>query len=230
MALQLDRTIKAGDILTSITIVVSVLALLLSLAKDRDARVSEQANKVRAAAATVLVKLDRWQALQLSLYQTLQPDFVELSEDLAKVFDVVAVRDKFWKRVNAARNKIAEKVLDEQLTTGYGDILTHFPAARREVADALRELANIEAKTVEEFFAQAEPHILSLRDKQPSYQTAHLGNALRGAAATATDRLTIASDRALASVRTYLFGVIARSDAEIVQASRAVPASQPQPR
>ena len=34
----------------------------------------------RAAAAATLVKLDRWQALQLSLYQELQPNFVELSD------------------------------------------------------------------------------------------------------------------------------------------------------
>lgn len=84
MPLQFDRTIKAGDILSSLTVLLSVVALVLSLSKDRAVRVTDQANKVRTAAASVIVKLDRWQAVQLSMYQDLQPVFVELSEDLAK--------------------------------------------------------------------------------------------------------------------------------------------------
>ena len=106
MALQFDRTIKAGDILTSITVMLSVIALVLSLAKDRATRVSDQANKVRAAAASAIVKLDRWQAVQLSMYQELQPTFVELSEELAKRYDVVATRDKFWRQVNLVRTRV----------------------------------------------------------------------------------------------------------------------------
>ena len=115
MALRFDNTIKAGDILTSVTVLLAVITLVVSLAKDRATRVTDQANKVRSAAATTLVKLDRWQALQLSLYQELQPNFVELSEDLARQYDVVVVRDRFWKQVGQGRAKLAKQILDEQL-------------------------------------------------------------------------------------------------------------------
>lgn len=67
MSLQFDKTIKAGDVLTSLTVTISVIALVLSLAKDRSSRTIDQANKVRSAAASAIVKLDRWQGLQLSL-------------------------------------------------------------------------------------------------------------------------------------------------------------------
>ena len=59
-ALKFDRTVKAGDVLTSITVLLSAVALTLSLARDAGSRTYEQANKVRAAAAQALVKLDRW--------------------------------------------------------------------------------------------------------------------------------------------------------------------------
>ena len=103
MRLKLDWSIKVSDLLTSITIVVSVIALLISWSKDREAKLTEQANRVRIAAATAIAKLDRWQALQLSMYRELQPTYVEMSELLTDRYDVQRVRDQFWKRVNIER-------------------------------------------------------------------------------------------------------------------------------
>jgi len=221
MALEFQKTIKAGDILTSITILVSVVALILSLAKDREALVSDQANRVRAAAASTLAKLDRWQAVQLSLYQDLQPSFVQLSEDLAKQYDVVSIRDRFWKQVGEARARVAKQVLDEQLSTSYADLLTHFPAARERVAVVLGQLSVVESKASDEFMAKGEQSILSLKGKQASYQTPDLGNALRAAAATGAGQFKAESDRLLEPVRQYLFGLIARKDDELVNARRS---------
>jgi len=218
MALQFDRTIKAGDILTSITVMLSVIALVLSLAKDRATRVSDQANRVRAAAASTIVKLDRWQAVQLSMYQELQPSFVELSEELAKQYDVVAARDKFWRQVNLARTRVNKQVLDEQLATAYADIVTHFPTARTKVIGALAEISSVEQQSTEVFLAKAERAILDLKGKQATYQTPDLGNALREAATQSAQQLKIASDRVLNPVRTYLFGLIEMKDDAIVSA------------
>jgi hypothetical protein len=112
MSLIVDRTLKAGDVLTSLTIIVSVVALITTLTKERDTRTREQADRVRVAAAKTLAKLERWQSLQLSLYQELQPVYVDVSESLARRFDVVAARDYLWKQVNAQRVRIAARILD----------------------------------------------------------------------------------------------------------------------
>jgi len=220
MFLQLDRTIKAGDILTSLTVVLSVITLVLSLAKDRDARGSEQANKVRGAAASAIVKLDRWQNVQLSLYQELQPSFVETSEALLKKYDVVAARDSFWRQVNQVRTKIARQVLEEQLGTAYVDILSHFPAARTRFVEAFAKLAIVEDDVTNSFLAGSEQAILSLRGKQASYQTADLGNALRAQAAANATELRKQAEAVIAPVRIYLLSVIALPDNKIVNASQ----------
>jgi hypothetical protein len=218
--LQFDRTIKAGDVLTSLTILISAVTLVVSLAKDRQIRVTEQANRVRDAAAHAIVKLDRWQSLQLSLYQELQPLFVELSEDLARQYDVVATRDRFWRQANEERTRVARQVLDEQLGTAYLEILSHFPAARTRYVAAFSELALVEHSVVEGFLARSEQAILGLQDGQATYQTARLGNALRAQASTATSRLKEQSDAVIWPARDYLLSVIALPDKEIVSASR----------
>lgn len=220
MALQFDNTIKAGDVLTSITVLLAIATLVVSLSKDRATRITDQANKVRAAAATTLVKLDRWQALRLSLYDELQPNFVELSEGLSKQYDVVATRDRFWKEVGQARAKLAKQILDEQLGTGYVEILAHFPSARAKVVAVYAQLAELEIRSSDDFMGTAEQRILSLKGQKDRFQTPDLGNALRESANKSAERLRSESERILEPVRQYLFGVIAMSDDEIVSASR----------
>lgn len=216
MSFQLDKTIKAGDILTSLTIAISVIALLLSLAKDRNSRTVDQANKIRTAAASAIINLDRWQSVQVSMFQELQPTFVELSEGLAQKYDVIGVRDKFWRQVNAERTRIARQVLQEQLGTAYLDILAHFPAARTQYADSFAQLATVEDEVSNAFLAASEQAILSLKGKKVTYQTAHLGNALRAEALKSVSDLKARSETVIAPVRKYLLSVIALPDDEIV--------------
>jgi len=220
MKLHFDRTIKAGDILTSLTITLSVIALVLSLTKDRDSRTIDQANKVRSAAASAIVKLDRWQAVQLSLYQELQPVFVEASEGLAQKYDVIGIRDKFWRQVNSERIRIARTVLEEQLGTAYLDILAHFPAARVQYVEAFSKFSTVEDDISNTFLDVSEQAILKLKGKQATYQTADLGNAFRAQALKSTSDLRAQSEIIIAPVRNYLLSVIALPDSEIINASR----------
>jgi hypothetical protein len=220
MNVQIDWAIKVGDLLTSATIIVSVVAMLLSLSKDRAARASEQANRVRSAAAVALSKLDRWQALQLSLYQELQPAYVEMSEVLGKKYDVDYVRDQFWKKVNTERTRIAQKVVDEQLGTAYADLISHFPAARAKFTDAYARLNGIEDKITNDYLGESEIEITQLEGRQRTYTTPMLGNALRRVAETYRTNLKDQSEAVIAPVREYLFNVIALPDDQIIRASR----------
>lgn len=223
MRFNIDWTIKASDVLTSVTIIVSVVALLLSLARDRDAKAAVQASQVRAAAAVAISKLDRWQALKLSLFQELQPAFVELSEALAQKYDVANVRDQFWKRVNSVRTNIAQKVLDEQLGTAYSDLLSHFPAARQTFTKAFSDLSAVESVVIDDYLARSEQEILALDDQKKTYRTPILGNALRKVATENSNKLRTQTEAVIVPVREFLFNVISLNDKEISGAARIAP-------
>jgi hypothetical protein len=220
MKIQFDPQVKAGDILTSVSVFLSAIALIVSLAKDRDTRIADQANKVRLAAATTLVKLDRWQNVQDSFYDELQPDFVAFSQDLKKEFDVVEVRDRFWIKGVQARARIQKQVSDEQLTTGYVDLLTHFPAARGKVISAFTSAETLAKRTIESFMSNCEQAILQLEGKETTYHTASLGNSFRREARLSTKKLNDETDKEFAPVRQYLLTVIALPDDKLVNASR----------
>jgi hypothetical protein len=226
LGMGIDWTIKVSDVLTSVTIIVSVVALLLSLGKDRDAKAAERANQVRGVAAAAISKLDRWQALKLSLFQEMQPTFIELSESLADKYDVQSVRDQFWKRVNLVRTNIAQKVLDEQLGTAYADLLSHFPAARSKFTGAFAKLSDVESAVMDNYLAESEQAILSLEGQKKTYLTPVLGNALRRVATEEHNKLRAETESAIAPVRDYLFNVISLSDEQILDLSRVFPKTQ----
>lgn len=195
-----------------------VVALLISWSKDRTARETEQADRVRAAAAKALTKLDRWQVLQLSFYQELQPVFVETSEALHQKYDVVKVRDQLWKTINAERTRIASKILEEQIETAYADLLSHFPVARAKFVDAFTKLSDIENNVTTRFLGGTEADVLGFEGRQKQYTTAMLGNALRATAVKHRDELRFKTNAVIQPVREYLFGVIANTDGELLSA------------
>lgn len=221
MPFTLDKTFKVGDLLTSLTIAISALALFTTIERERSARLIEHASKVRASAANAIAKLDRWQAIQLSLYNELQPTFIEVSEGLMKDFDIYKYRDLYWKKFTAERARVARQVLEEQLGTAYADLLAHFPAARTQYTEAFARLSDVEMSVTTSFLEQTEASILSFRERQKSYNTAQLGNALRGNADGHVADMRSKFDAAVLPARGYLLGVIALTDDELVNRSRA---------
>jgi hypothetical protein len=223
--MELDWSMKVGDVLTSLTIAVSVIALIISWSKDRSTRESERADRVRAAASKAHTKLDRWQALHRSLYQELQPTFIEASEMLQDGFNMVKTRDHLWKAINAQRTRITAKMLDEQIETAYVDLLSHFPAARSLFLDTFAQLKTVENEITERFLVATQNDVLSFKDRKPEYTTAMLGNALRSSAAQHSHELYARSNETIQPVRKFLFDVIVKSDRDILRATREIPSS-----
>ena len=125
--LRLNRELKVGDLLTAITVGLSVAALVASWEGDRRSRAEEEATRARSAAATALRKLERYRALQLSIFDDVQPVLVRVSKitsddgraDSAEQVDVL------YAEVKAMRARQLERILDEDVITAYTDLLTY---------------------------------------------------------------------------------------------------------
>lgn len=219
--IKLDSTLKVSDILVLLTILVSVATVTMSWSRDRAAREKEQADSVRAAAAQALTKLDRWQALYLSVFLELQPDYVETSELLAKEFNVTKARDHLWKTINSRMAKVDARVIDEQLKTAYVDVLAHFPALRGPFIGAFEKLEPALQRRWG-LLEKTQHAVLAFEGKQASYTTAQLGNALRAEAARVQAQFKSDTEAVIAPVRDLLFDIIAKSDAELLHAARSL--------
>lgn len=221
MPLTFDKTIKAGDLLTSVTVVIAAITLVATLDRERVAREREQATHVRQASASAISKLDRWQALQQTRFDDSHLLAVELSERFAAKPDAVTTRDALWRSVMEARSKVQRQIVDEQLGSAYTDLLAYLPTARSKYMSAFQQLAKLEESTTGAFLLAAEKAIRASPTDVRRLQTSELGNELRAASNSAGDQLRSQADDALRPLRTYLLNVISLTDAELLATARS---------
>lgn len=219
--MKFEWTIKFGDILTTVTILVSVAALVISWAKDRRNQESEQADKVRSAAANVLTKLDRWQTIALSMYDRLQPLFIDVSEGLQSNFDIVQARDNLWREVVRVQADVLRTIIEEEIGTSYVGLLSHFPEVRTQFRSAFAMLSEAEKQTLNEFLEKSQYDVLRFKGKRNEYTSAMLGNDLRTTAAIHQERLLGESNHIIEPLRDLLFEIIAKPSKEILSAERS---------
>ena len=217
--------ITVGDLLTSVTILISMITLAVSWRKDRLADEAQRADRIRSAAALALTKFDRWRALWLSAYDELEPSFVETSELFEQEFKVGKTRDFLWKVIHTKFSLASEKILNEEIETAYFALLSHFPAARGHLLAACEKLKEQQLLARSELLDHTQRRVLALHSKKSDYEPAVLGNELREAASECKMAFDAKSAALLQSVQEFLFGVIAKSDKEILTASRILNAN-----
>lgn len=213
----LTREIKVGDILTSLSILISAIILVRAWTKDRADRNKELADKIRTAAAKTLAKIDRWQELSLWFFQYTQPLFVETSEMLIKDFDVIAARDYFWKKTNEARVNISGKILEEEIEVAYVELYGYHPAVYKLFVKVVSELKEKEEVVFYDFIEYSQDTIRSYVNKKASYQSSELGNDLREIAFHFNLILKEKTDITLKPIRRFLVDIVSKSDVEILK-------------
>ena len=220
--LEIEPTIKVGDLLTSISILITLVSLLIAWSHETQVREREQADKVRHAAALTLAKLERLQELTLWYYDEIQPLFVQTSESLAENRDIVKARDALWRQLDEARIKAVNRVHEEQIEQAYTELYGYYPHAYEVLTQAIAKLKSRDESLFKDFQGQTESDVFSLRDGdsmrlKPDYQSAELGNALRATAQSFKDRLKTETDQLLKEPHDFVLRIVIASDEEILR-------------
>jgi hypothetical protein len=218
--LEFDRKLDVGNVLTSLTILISVAALVSTLAKDRRARERDLGDKVRAAAAKTLGKLERWQQLSARLYQDVQPLFVDVSQKLHAELDAEAARDLLWRELATARTAAEQRIVDEEIESAYVELYPYHPSVQERFAETMSRLKAIDTAVYLDFIKQTQSSVLAYAGAPKDYVPAMLGNDLRVESARAEGRLVSELEQAIRPIREFLVAVVSLSDKEIVSRTR----------
>jgi len=178
-AFHIKPEITVGDILTLITISITLGTLYTAWLQNRRLKEKEMANGIRNACATVLGKLERWQELSLSLFENTQPLYIETSELLARNRNVIQTRDYLWKRLTVARNTLRQSVLEEKLELAYTDLYSYSPKLVDAFMTVIAQLKTAETEVFSDFLEQTQQNVLDYAGKLSGYTSAMLGNDLR---------------------------------------------------
>lgn len=182
----IDPVVNVGNLLTSITILVTLISISLGLAKERDQRQKDRANKVREAGSKTIAKLDRWLEYSLFMFQEMEAAFVETTEEMledAKAKDQdwqQKAKDSLWKKLNAIESQRMKTVLEDDIETIYIDLYGYDPSVRaffERVLDRMKLEEDIMFRFGILFWTQKE--VLSNELKMDTFETAYLYNRLK---------------------------------------------------
>lgn len=219
---EFDKKLDVGNLLTSATILITLVALLNAVAKDRRARERDFADRVRAAAATTLGKLDRWRQLSARLYEDVQPLFVDVSQKLHSELDASAARDLLWRELAVARAAAEQRIVDEDIESAYVGLYPYHPSVQRRFAETMSQVKQIDDGVYLDFVKQTQQQVLMYGGERKDYRPALLGNDLRLQSARASQRLRNEFEEAFTPIRTFLVAVISLSDQEIAARKQVV--------
>ena len=217
VSLTIITEISFGDILTFLSIIISVVALLNVWANEKQIRNKEKADRVRTAASKTLAKIERWKELTLWYYQAIQPTFVETSELLAKDFDIIASRDFLWKRLFNARIDTAQRILEEEIEIAYVELYGYYPVIYDEFVSTLKMLKGEEEIAFNSLILATQKDVMSFEGRKDEYTTAMLGNDLRDTCRKHSESFQKKIEIILEPIHDLLVRLISESDIEILK-------------
>lgn len=216
---ELKQEIAVGDLLTSASILISILALFFSWSQSHILQEREQANRVRNAAAQTLAKLERWQQISLSLFDEIQPDIVETSELLANnrsPAQTIKARDYLYKKLRSSRLNLQKDLRQEEIETAYVYLYSYHPSLRKRFQNVLTNLETKENEMFEQLLSNTEGRVLSWHNSSKPYETSFLGNPLRADVTRIKKSYEAKLKKILQPIATDLTNLVIKSDSQIL--------------
>ncbi len=136
--------ITVGNMITILSIFISLAALLVSWNKDRSLKRREYADRIRRTASMVTAKLERRFEISLGFFDEIQPLLAKVDIEFPKDHNIIKIRDDHWHGLVEIRAKTLQRILDEQIEIAYVDLFGYDPKIHALYLEAVNRLKLID--------------------------------------------------------------------------------------
>jgi hypothetical protein len=220
-----NSEVSVGNLVAIAAALISAIAVLASLTKERVLRKKELADQVRRSAALVVAKLDRWKQIASQSFDQLEMAATEADGLIVSKCDEVTTRDFFWKQVVAAQASLAKSILEEEIEVAYSNLYGYDPRIHELFTVAVARLRQISGLVFLQVLNRTQNDILTVRasSKQQIVLSAQLGNKLRRSLAQSRSVLEEHMESVLTEFRKGMTAIVCASDDALVRRSIAIP-------
>lgn len=213
--------ITVGNLMTILTVVISVVSLIRAWSKDRKHKQSESAGRIRQRAGLVIAKIERFRDISSSLFDELQVTITEADAKLARGTDVIETRDFFWKELWVLRRAVSRRIIDEQIQIAYADLYGYDHRVHKLYVGAIRRLETIDDLIFQMLLNETQSNILSLdrlsTEIETTFHSAQLGNLLRTICARIENVFRASMDKVVEAFRKEFARLLEATDLEIMK-------------
>jgi hypothetical protein len=214
--MRFDETIKAGDLLASLSVMVSVGTLIYAFRKDRIQHRRDRANSLRQASALMLARMERWREVALALYDDIQVPLTEADGEAVRGDAIGLVRDKLWRDVAACRAELLKWLHAEELELSFAEAIAFDPNLNSLFRDAVALLKAEERAHFDALQWGLQRQVLAIGGIGRVPQEAELGNRLRFVAAAVQERFDESSKELADHFRKEVAKLLQAKDADLV--------------
>lgn len=212
-----DPKLSAGEILTITSIIISVFTLSNSINQDRQQRESEQANRIRTAAAVEMAKLEQWKRMHELYFQDLQFLLVETARQHdGTIEDKESTRDYLWSALDDKRAQHYNRILNEDIATSYIDLYGYHEQVGQLSLETIRRMQIDEQNMFNEVQQNTQTVILDY-SYEGIYNTSDLGDELRGAVKPIRDSFSTKIDNYINCLGQHLTTLMRESDEQLIK-------------
>lgn len=216
-AFTFKREIDLGQILTCVSIVLSVLGLGLAWNNDRLLKEKEYADRVRRSASLVTAKVERWGELSARYFEDLQPTLVDVSEKVAETHARQPANRILFKGLMDAKAKSSQRIVDEQLQVAYMELYGYMPAFQPIFDKTIADIKQAEDEIHEALSSDLQDILLD-KDIRELKESPAIGKPLRDTVYAAKIKLNARIREISLPLRGKMLAVIQLSDSELANA------------
>lgn len=224
--MTLNTEVTIGNLITCISVLVSIIAICYAWIKERKLKIRTNANLIRNAAAKTLKGVERWKELTLSISYKCESYFVETSEMLSekKIIEeseLERARDFLWKRLMSIIEDNKNQILIGDLRNYYFDMFKYAPDIRQHYDTAVFNLEKAENEMIIDFIEiNTQQTILNVNTHiQEEYYSAILGNQLRFVRNDCMDKYREALESSIKEIKEILIEIIKEPDEKLIRYS-----------
>jgi len=220
LKITFDPTIKLSDVITSLSFVLAVLALVLSQQKERSAIKAAQVSEARTVLSVSLTKLERWKDVSLSVFADVQPLIIQTTEIWAKDGNVEAARDYLWRELNQLIALVDRGIATEQIKVAHVSLYPISDSLPQRFRETIREMTNASDRIRTELILAMQDVVLGFQNVGDPRITAVMGNRLREVVDPLRHRLDVQTDALIEPVRQRILAGLGLDEDALWRASR----------
>jgi hypothetical protein len=215
-----NPSVKTGDLVTALSVLVALAGFLYSRSRDRKVLVKEYADRVRSAAAETLSRVDRCQSILDSFYERMQTAITEADEIMVRENDAVKARDYLWKACYNVRHDVLAVFSEENIELAYAPLLGYRRNIYKLFKTGVEMAVRVSMDGFKVFRNVSQDAILNM-DKTEKPLSGYLGNRVRSVVARLQEQQQEQTAEALHQLRLFLLETISISDEAIFNAPRS---------
>ena len=219
--LMLDLKITVGDLLTSLSVILSAAGLIIAWSSDQELQMKQQASQIRDSASVVLSKMERWQEISLYALDSFQESTINISHNFQDRHKSLAdIRDIAFDEIARTALLTEKKDFDEQLESAYVSLYGHDPTLKALVELSISKMRDDQTQMFSDLEEEAQDVIRGADRRAAFAEPATVGDQMRQNIEEIRVRYKYTLAKELAVTRDKLANIVKSSDRDLVLAKR----------